>query len=205
MGGWYPGGMPRRPSVDADRASSPIGASPVPAAGDDAALSLAEAVCLALADTGATHGWSIVKELEPGAEIGAVWSLSRQLTYRAVDQLVAKGLIERQGRAPGRGQGKVILRVTPQGRRLVARWLATPVAHVRDVRTEGLLKLLLRRRAGLDNAPFLRLQQATLEPIFARLADAGRDPADLPGLLRREQARAVQRFLVAAAGSAGQG
>ncbi len=195
--------MPRRAPVDAGRPPTPEDEPPASGSPLPAALSLAEAVCLTLAVTGATHGWSIVKELEPDAELGAVWSLSRQLTYRAIEQLVAKGLLERQGRAPGRGQGKVILAVTPQGRRVVGHWLATPVEHVRDVRTEGLLKLLLRRRAGLDNAPFLHDQQSTLEPIFARLADAGRDPADLPGLLRREQARAVQRFLASATGTAG--
>ncbi len=194
--------MTPRPAADAGRSPGAVDASPPAAGRPSVALSLAEAVCLSLAATGATHGWSIVKELEPDAELGAVWSLSRQLTYRAVEQLVAKGLLERRGLAPGRGQGKVILAVTPEGSRVVACWLDTPVEHIRDVRTEGLLKLLLRERAGLDNTAFLRVQQDALRPIFARLVDADHDPVDLPGLLRREQARAVQRFLAAASGVA---
>lgn len=194
--------MTGRRSAAAGRPPGPIAAAPCQAGPPPVALSLAEAVCLTLAASGATHGWSIVKELDPGAELGAVWSLSRQLTYRAIEQLVAKGLLERRGRAPGRGQGKVILAVTPEGARVVGRWLETPVEHIRDVRTEGLLKLMLRRRAGLDNAVFLRDQQAALEQIFARLVDADREATDLPGLLRREQARAVQRFLAVASGLA---
>ncbi len=162
------------------------------------ALPLAEWVCLVLAASGATHGWAIVKELAPTAELGSVWSLSRQLTYRAIDQLVAKDLLVRHGPGPGRGQGKVLLAVTTQGRDLASAWLQTPVGHVREVRTEGLLKLLLRRRMGWPNDEFLLAQQAALAVIFERLAEAGRHREDLPALLRREQARAVQRFLLAA-------
>ena len=40
---------------------------------------------------------------------------------------------------------------TPAGRRVAKRWLDAPVQHLRDVRTELLVKLALRDRAGLDN------------------------------------------------------
>ena len=52
-------------------------------------LSLAEAVCLTLVAREPRHGWSIVKALAPDGEIGRVWSLSRPLTYRALDALAS--------------------------------------------------------------------------------------------------------------------
>jgi molybdopterin-binding protein len=166
-------------------------------------LSLAEWVCLALIETGARYGWAIVKELEPDAPIGAVWSLTPQLTYRAIEQLTKKGIVAKTGVEPGRGPGKVILRAGPDARRAVHAWLDTPVAHVRDVRTECLLKLLLRTRLGLDNRDFLRAQQDALRPIIDRLLGPGHATSDPADMLRRENARAVQRFLATALGAAG--
>lgn len=161
-------------------------------------LSLGEWACLALVSAGATHGWALVRELSSDGSLGTVWSLSRQLTYRAVEQLATKGLVKRAGHEPGRGAGKVILAITPSGRRAVARWLDTPVDHVRDVRTEGLLKLTLRSRLGLDNAVFLRAQQDALAPVIDRLLGPDHATDDLADILRRETARATQRFLASA-------
>ncbi len=169
-------------------------ARPVPRT--DAAL--AEAVCLALIAEGPTHGWAVAALLAPEAEIGRIWSLSRPLTYRAVDQLVAGGLVARKGSEPGKGRQRTILAVTASGRRRARRWLDAPVAHLRDVRTELLVKLELRRRAGLPLAPLLDAQQAVFAPMIDRLAEqAGHDP-DLVALWRRESAAAVTRFLGAA-------
>jgi len=171
-----------------------------PADHDDGppSLSLGEWACLSLVVAGATHGWSVVRDLAPDGEIGAVWSLSRQLTYRAVEQLAAKGLLERTGHEPGRGPGKVLLAATPTGTGAARRWLDTPVAHVRDVRTEGLLKLALRDRLGLDNLPFLRAQQQALAPRLAGLLGPDHATDRFADLHRREIARATQRFLDAA-------
>ncbi|MFN0028552.1 MAG: TOBE domain-containing protein, partial [Acidimicrobiales bacterium] len=166
--------------------------------------SLGEWACLALVSAGASHGWALVRELAPDGPIGQVWSLSRQLTYRAVEQLVAKGLLERAGHAPGRGLGKVLVAITPTGRSGLDAWLECPVAHVRDVRTEGLLKLALRERLGRDNAVFLLAQQAALAPVIDTLLGPAHATDDFADILRRETARATQRFLAAALTAVGQ-
>ena len=57
----------------------------------------------------------------------------------------------------------------PPGAELAKRWLEQPVGHLRDVRTELLLKLALRERAGLDNGRFLAAQQAQLAPTIDAL------------------------------------
>jgi len=167
----------------------------------DAAL--AEPVCLALvASEGPTHGWALARLLAPEGEVGRIWSLSRPLTYRALEQLLAAGLVARKGSEPGRGRERTIVGVTPAGRRRNRRWLDQPVGHLRDVRTELLVKLELRRRAGLPLAPLLEVQQATFAPMVERLAAAGagpeNGPLDLVALWRSESAGAVARFLEAA-------
>lgn len=161
---------------------------------DEAGLPLAEQVCLALVTTGAGHGWAIVRELSPDGDVGRIWSLSRALTYRAVDQLTAKGLLERDEPEQRRTRDRVALAATEAGRAVCRAWLDAPVDHLRDVRTELLVKLALRRRAGLDPQLLLRAQRDAFGERIETLVlpSAGRDPVDL---WRREMARAVRRFL----------
>jgi PadR family transcriptional regulator AphA len=156
--------------------------------------SFAEHVCLVLVTQGVTHGWGLGTVLAPEGEIGRIWSLTRPLTYRAIEGLVEKGLVTRRGRSAGQGRERVLLAPTATGRRAATRWLDTPVQHLRDVRTELLVKLALRDRVGLDNQPLLAAQQVLFEPLIEVLTSADGDH-DLVDLWRRESARAVRRFL----------
>ena len=157
-------------------------------------LPLAERVCLSLIVQHVAHGWALGNLLAPDGEVGRVWSLNRPLTYRAIDGLVDKSLIARRGQAAGRGRDRIILAATPAGRRLAKRWLDEPIEHLRDVRTELLVKLLLRTRIGLDNEALLAAQQQVFTPTIDLLTSTHPDD-DLVDLWRRESARAVRRFL----------
>jgi PadR family transcriptional regulator AphA len=156
--------------------------------------SFAEHVCLTLIVQGVSHGWAVGSLLAPDGELGRIWTLSHPLTYRAVDGLVDKGLVTRRGVASGKGRDRVVLAATAAGRRVARGWLDAPVEHLRDVRTDLLLKLALRERAGLDNESLLAAQQEVFEPTIDVLTSTRRD-ADLIDLWRRESARAVRRFL----------
>ena len=159
-------------------------------------LSLGEHAVLALLAEQPRHGWAIVRELAPGGEIGRIWTLSRPLAYRAIDSLEARRLVRATGTEPGDGPRRTILAATATGRREVDRWLGEPVGHLRDVRTELLLKLVFGARAGRDRRPLLRAQQRTFRTIFAALEKAANDPsADLVDHWRNENAEAVRRFL----------
>jgi PadR family transcriptional regulator AphA len=157
-------------------------------------LPFAEFVCLTLITQKISHGWALGDVLAPDGELGRIWSLSRPLTYRAIDGLVDKGLITRTGQAAGRGRDRVLLAPTPAGRRLARKWLDTPVEHLRDVRIELLVKLSLRERVGLDNAILLAAQQELFAPTIDVLT-SGHVDDDFVDLWRRESARAVRRFL----------
>jgi molybdopterin-binding protein len=157
-------------------------------------LGLADFVCLALVCSGYRHGWGIVKELAVDGPLGRIWTLSRPLTYRAIDRLLMAELLKITGTEPGRGRDRRVLAPTRAGGRRADQWLDTPVTHLRDLRTELLLKLDLRGRAERPMEPFLAAQRETLAPILDRLERADTTD-DAVAVWRREQARAVRRFL----------
>src|SRR3954468_17679338 len=156
--------------------------------------SLAEHVCLALVAEGVSHGWAVGTLLARDGELGRIWTLSRPLTYRAIDGLVERKLVRRRGSATGHGRDRLMLAPTAAGRRAAAGWLDAPVEHLRDVRTELLIKLALRQRAGLATASLLAAQQQVFEPTIDVLTST-RPGADIIDVWRRESARAVRRFL----------
>lgn len=160
-------------------------------------LSLAERVCLALVASGFEHGWAIGSALAADGEFGRIWTLSRPLTYRAIDQLGAKRLLNRRDRTAPGNRERTLLSCTAAGRRTADAWLEQPVPHLRDVRTELLLKLAVRQHNDLDNTPLLLAQREAFSEHFEVLltADAHGGVVDL---WRRESARAVRRFLDAA-------
>ena len=154
----------------------------------DSPGSLADHVCLAVIAEQPTHGWAIVKLLRPDGDLGRIWSLSRPLTYRSIDRLADAHLIERED--DGR---RTELRITTSGRSAARTWLGEPVDHVRDLRTEFLLKLRLHERSALDPAPLIAAQRRTLRTAIDALTSGA--PADAVELWRQESARAVHRFL----------
>lgn len=155
---------------------------------------LAEHACLTAVRQGIKHGWAIGSLLAPDGEIGRIWNLSRPLTYRAIDALVERRLLTRRGTEAGHGRERTILYITAAGRRRVDGWLDAPVEHLRDVRTELLVKLAFRERAGLNRAPLLQAQQNLFAHTIEDLSTVSADD-DLVDLWRRESARAVRRFL----------
>ena len=70
--------------------------------------------------------------------------MSRPLTYRALDQLVAKGCAGAVAVEPGiAGGNRTILAITRRGRARLREWIVTPVDHLRDLRSALLLKLVI--------------------------------------------------------------
>ena len=159
-------------------------------------ITMAEGTCLGLIASGHRHGWALVRELSPNGDLGQVWSLSRSLTYRSIDRLIALDLVSRSGSEPGAGPARTLLATTPAGRRVVKRWVRTPVHHLRDIRTEFLVKLTLAERLGYDRLALLDAQTEALAPIIAAVAAPDTDPSnDALRLWRLESSQAVQRFL----------
>ncbi|HEX5945078.1 MAG TPA: PadR family transcriptional regulator [Acidimicrobiales bacterium] len=141
------------------------------------------------------HGYDIAAELAPDVEMGTVWRVSRQLVYRALDRLAALGLAEPRQAEPGAGgPPRQVFGATALGRERALAWVHEPVAHLRDVRSGLLLKLVAARRLGIDVAPLVTAQRDRFAPAVAALATP--PPASDPvGLWRHHSAAAVRAFL----------
>ncbi|MEY2967063.1 MAG: PadR family transcriptional regulator [Ilumatobacteraceae bacterium] len=154
---------------------------------------LAREVVLALVCAEPRHGWALQRELAPTGHIGRAWTLSRQLTYRAIDSLVDDGLARRAAPREGLGGDRVIISPTAAGRRHCAGWLDKPVEHLRDVRTELVVKVMLREMHGLRLEPFVARQRTVFEPLIAAVTDA--NDSSPVGIWREESAESVRRWL----------
>lgn len=157
-------------------------------------MRLGEWACLGLLYPAPNHGFAIAARLKPSGDIGRVWSLSRALTYRALDQLIARGLVQPIGEEPGiAGGNRTVLAATREGRAQLRRWLTTPVEHLRDLRSELLLKLVIADACRIDVAAMLERQHEHIEQVAAALSESG--APDVVALWRIESSTAALRFV----------
>jgi PadR family transcriptional regulator AphA len=154
---------------------------------------------LCLVCEGPSHGFALARVLGSDGELGQIWRVPKPVIYRALQRLEAAGLLElMELQASTEGPVRSLVETTRAGRDAAAAWLAKPVSHNRDIRSELLLKLALLDRTERDPAPLLEAQSALLEPVaqalHARLAGAsGVDRAI--ALWRCETVEATLRFL----------
>ncbi len=161
-------------------------------------LSIADWVVLGLVAEHPTHGWPIVRTLRADGPVGRVWTVPRPIVYRSLATLTEGGYIEACNETTGsKGPQRTIMRATRRGRGALRRWLETPVEHVRDVRTELMVKLALLSRGGNSSRLLVERQIEHLDAVVR--AVSGRPTGDGFDLVlarwRREQALAVDRFL----------
>ena len=157
------------------------------------AVSMEGGICLALIASGLDHGYPIAQEFSAGGSIGAVHTLSRPVVYRELSYLERDGMVTAKTTRGARRQVTKILSLTKRGREHCDAWLAAPVTHLRDMRNEFVIKIVLRERLGLDLSSFIDAQRRTLASVVAHItSDSDRG---VVALWRREQARAVMRFL----------
>jgi len=133
-------------------------------------LPLAEQAVLAMLSERPAHGFAIARLTARGGELGRIWHIPRPVVYRSIGRLLDAGLITPAAVESGRGPQRTIYTVTAQGRQAAARWLDTPVEHVRDVRSQLLIKLALLDRTGTDATALLLRQKAILQPIASAVA-----------------------------------
>src|SRR5690606_27161543 len=91
------------------------------------------------------------------------------------------------------GGNRTILAPTRLGRTRFRTWVVTPVAHLRDLRSELLLKLVLAAALRIPTGPLVAAQRSAVAELAAALGDP--DPSDVVALWRHESAQAAVRFL----------
>lgn len=158
---------------------------------------LGEWACLGILYAHPAHGWAIATRLRPDGDIGRIWHLTRPLTYRSLDQLTRRGWIEPVGEEPGAaGPNRTILAVTRTGRARFRTWVRTPIEHLRDLRSELLLKVVFAEMHGIENGSMLAAQRTIITQQAAALESTEPSASnDVVGLWRLEATRAARRFI----------
>ena len=134
-------------------------------------MSLPEWLVLAILSQQPMHGFAVAQLTAAGGELGRVWQIPKAVIYRAIGRLLDADLVVPRSTEQGLGPQRTIYAATPEGSEAARRWLHTPVQHVRDIRSNLLLKLALLDRVGGDPTDLLRSQRAVLEPIAEAIED----------------------------------
>lgn len=158
-------------------------------------LSLNEWAVLALLVEEPRHGYDIAGELRADRPLGDVWRVGRPLVYRAIDRLVAAGLIvehrtEKGDAAPPR----TVYAATAGGRDRLDEWLDVPARHLREVRSVLLLKLAVHERLGSSPRGLISAQREAFAPLLVERTGVD-PPHGVAAAWRHHSAAAVGRFL----------
>jgi DNA-binding PadR family transcriptional regulator len=165
-------------------------------------MPLPEWLVLTLLTQQPAHGFAVAQLTAKSGDLGRIWQVPKAVVYRAMGRLLHAGLITPEATEPGLGPQRTRYAATPRGHAAAERWLRTPVGHVRDLRSELLLKLALLNRAGADPAALLQAQRRTLEPLVAALESRRTDSQGFDATLlawRRANAAAALDFVDAIA------
>jgi DNA-binding PadR family transcriptional regulator len=119
-----------------------------------------------------SHGFAIARITSADGELGHVWRVPKPVIYRALQRLETLQMVATVEVQPSNaGPARSMVAGTDAGCHAAAAWLARPVSHNRDIRSELLVKLALLERAGADPGPLLATQEDQLRPVAAGLQD----------------------------------
>ena len=112
-----------------------------------------ENVILALLDEEPLHGYEIHHRMNQMPGINKIWNIKQALLYSKLDRLENSGFIEPlPDQADAELTGRVVFRLTNEGKALIMEWISTPVKKARDIRLVFLGKLIIARRYGINYA-----------------------------------------------------
>ena len=143
---------------------------------------------LAVSESGSGHGYDLARHFGSDAPLGSVIRLEPGMVYHHLKKIERIGWVSV---VPDVGQGRPARRLfalSSAGRDELARWLAEPVAHTREIRLEFLVKLYFALL--LDPVLAVRLideQRETCARIIAALSDRSRDDNSTSAVETREQ------------------
>ena len=105
------------------------------------------------------HPYEMHQQLLEARALGLVWHLKQGHLYAMVASLEEAGYLTSTTESQGTRPPRKVLHLTPEGSSAFATWVATPVAHGRDLRQEFLAKLFFAAQQSPASAVALISQQ----------------------------------------------
>lgn len=117
-----------------------------------------------------THGFQLAATFSKKGELGFIWKIQRPQIYRSLEYLKERNLITPVRKEPGNaGPTRVLYKATRSGKNTLHAWLFAPVQHLREGRSDLLLKLAFLERRELDTSSLLKAQQAFFHTLHHAL------------------------------------
>ena len=111
-------------------------------------LSLGEYAILGVLRERPMHGYEIARRFASDLDLGLVLPLEISNVYAMLKDLHEQGLIEGRREAVGRRPPRTVYDLGPEAEPLLLQWLAEPVARLREIRADLLVKLYFCRTVG---------------------------------------------------------
>jgi DNA-binding PadR family transcriptional regulator len=101
------------------------------------------------------HGYEIAQHFKPEADLGQVVPADMSTIYTFLKDLQEHGLISGKRETVGARPPRTVFSPTPEAEDLFLDWVHRPVARIREVRLDFLLKLYFAQRLGAKGAKAL--------------------------------------------------
>lgn len=124
------------------------GAALVPIEPVRAGLTPVQYAVLGLLRAHPAHGYELQRRFAAAGDLADVLPVEQPTLYAALKDLAARGLIEGTEVREGPRPPRTVYALTVPGDRLLNAWLRAPVARLRQVRLDFLLKLYFARARG---------------------------------------------------------
>src|SRR5262245_60889861 len=133
-------------------------------------------VILGLLRERSMHGYEIAQHFKPEADLGQVVPADMSTIYTFLKDLQEHGLIRGERVTVGARPPRTVFSLTAEAEPLFLEWLRRPVARIREVRLDFLLKLYFARRFGTTETRALMDAQVTVcQGYLERLKARGSD------------------------------
>ena len=147
------------------------------------------------------HGYELAEAFREGGDLAAVCGMPNNVLYAQVHRLERFRLVAGTPEPIGRTRLRTVLRLTSAGERTFLAWLDQPVARMREVRQDFLVKLYFSRRtpthdtARLLDRQIARCEEYLAERVRERRAAAAGSFEELLSQMRVSGARATLDWL----------
>jgi DNA-binding PadR family transcriptional regulator len=144
------------------------------------------------------HGYEIAQHFKPEEELGQVVPADMSTIYTFLKDLQEHGLIHGERVTVGARPPRTVFSLTAEAEPLFLDWLRRPVARMREVRLDFLLKLYFAQQRGAAEAKALvKAQIAACRDYLERQKTSTRslDPVSFESLVAESKLTAAESML----------